>query len=104
MTVLTLSLTLTLTCNLNQVSVHGSHNANVMWMRPGAAFMEVNPRKFYYASYHDLATVAGLLFLQSRRNEIALAADSPLKPKVNPNPNRNPNPNQLKPKARSFER
>ena len=82
MTVLTLSLTLTLSCNPNQVSVHGSHNANVMWMRPGAAFMEVNPRKFYYASYHDLATVAGLLFLRSRRNEIALAADSPLKPKA----------------------
>ena len=66
-------------------------------MRPGAAFMEVNPRKFYYASYHDLATVAGLLFLQSRRNEIALAADSPLKPKAeassaNPSPNSTPTP------------
>ena len=29
-------------------------------MRAGAAFMEVNPRKFYYASYNDLATVAGV--------------------------------------------
>lgn len=64
------------------VSVHGSHNANIMWMRPGSAFMEVNPHKFYYASYNQLATVAGVLFLHSRRNSIALGADSPLKPKA----------------------
>ena len=67
MTVLTLSLTLTLTCNPNQVSVHGSHNANAMWMRPGAAFMEVNPRKFYYASYNQLATVAASPRSSARR-------------------------------------
>ena len=59
-------------------SVHGSQNANVMWMRRGAAFMEINPHKFYYSSYNHLSTVAGVLFLHSRRNSIALPAGSPL--------------------------
>ena len=35
-------------------SVHGSQNANVMWMRPGAAFMELNPHKFFYSSYQEV--------------------------------------------------
>ena len=50
------------------VSVHGSHNANIMWMRPGAAFLEINPPKFYYDSYMRLSGVAGLLYVQSRNN------------------------------------
>ena len=62
------------------VSVHGSHNANVMWMRAGAAFMEVNPRKFYYASYNELATVAGV------------ALPLPLPPHPDPNAKPNPDP------------
>lgn len=64
------------------VSVHGSHNANVMFMRAGSAFMEVNPHKFYYASYNHLATVASVLFLHSRRNAIALPPNSPLRAKA----------------------
>ena len=36
------------------MSVHGSHNANVMWMRPGSAFMELNPHKFFYSSYQEV--------------------------------------------------
>lgn len=54
------------------VSVHGSHNANVMFMRAGSAFMEVNPYKFFYASYEALAGVCGLLYLPSRFNSIAV--------------------------------
>ena len=34
-------------CDL-MVSVHGSQNANLMFMRRGAAFMEINPFKFLY--------------------------------------------------------
>lgn len=52
------------------VSVHGSHNANLMWMRPGSAMMEVNPHKFFYSSYQHLAAVSSVLFLSSRRNSI----------------------------------
>ncbi|KAL1512334.1 hypothetical protein AB1Y20_005596 [Prymnesium parvum] len=51
-------------------SVHGSQNANVMFMREGAAFMEINPYKFFYSSYERLAQVAGLLYLPSRDNRI----------------------------------
>ena len=29
-------------------------NANLMFMRPGAAFMEINPYKFLYRSYEEL--------------------------------------------------
>ena len=58
------------------VSVHGSHNANQMWMRPGAAFMEVNPYLFYYDSYEKLADVLGLYYLPSRRNEIGVSSAS----------------------------
>jgi hypothetical protein len=58
------------------VSVHGSQNANIMFMRPGAAFMELNPHKFFYASYEELATVAQLLSLPSRRNSIAASTRS----------------------------
>ena len=50
------------------VSVHGSQNANIMWMRPGAAFLEINPPKFYYDSYMRLSGMAGLLYVQSRNN------------------------------------
>ena len=56
------------------VSVHGSHNANVMWMYPGSAFIELNPYKFYYYSYESLAAVTGLLYVHSRNNSIAMAA------------------------------
>ena len=59
------------------VSVHGSHNANVMWMRPGSAFMEINPHKFFYSSYEQLAAVATLHYLPSRLNEIERAALPP---------------------------
>ena len=55
-------------------SVHGSQNANVMWMRPGAAFMELNPYKFFYSSYEELATVSRVRYLPSRRNSIASPA------------------------------
>ena len=55
------------------VSVHGSQNANIMFMRPGSAFMELNPYKFFYSSYEELATVSGVLYLRSRDNSIATA-------------------------------
>jgi hypothetical protein len=54
------------------VSVHGSHNANVMWMRPGASFMELNPYQFYYSSYEHLAHVVGLRYVPSRSNSVAM--------------------------------
>lgn len=53
------------------VSVHGSHNANLMFMRPGSAFIELNPHKFFYASYQALAEVAGIHYIPSRSNAIA---------------------------------
>jgi len=58
-------------CNV-LVSVHGSHNANVMWMRPRSAFIELNPFLFYYAAYRELATVSGIDYLPSRRNQIGV--------------------------------
>ena len=51
--------------------MHGSHNANLMWMRRGSALMELNPYLFYYSSYKELATVSGVDYLPSRRNAIA---------------------------------
>lgn len=62
-------------CDL-MVSVHGSQNANLMFMRPGAAFMEINPYKFYYSSYAELAAVSRVLYLPSRRNVIAVSGRS----------------------------
>lgn len=55
------------------VSVHGSHNANAMWMRRGGGFLEINPFRFYYASYQALAAVTGLHYMPSRQNTIAMA-------------------------------
>ncbi|KAL3903117.1 MAG: hypothetical protein SGPRY_011803 [Prymnesium sp.] len=51
-------------------SVHGSQNANVMFMRPGSSFMEINPYKFFYSSYEALATVANVRYMSSRLNSI----------------------------------
>lgn len=51
-------------------SVHGSQNANVMFMRPGSSFMEINPYKFFYSSYEALATVANVRYMPSRLNSI----------------------------------
>ena len=59
------------TCDI-MASVHGSQNANLMFMRPGAAMMEINPHKFYYSSYERLANVTRVLYLSSRRNSIAV--------------------------------
>ena len=67
-------------CDL-MVSVHGSQNANIMFMRPGTAFMELNPHKFFYSSYEELATVSRVLYLRSRDNAIASAQDVAHSPK-----------------------
>lgn len=53
------------------VSVHGSHNANIMWMRAGALFAELNPRLFYYDAYAFLASRLRVRYVESRRNAIA---------------------------------
>ena len=58
-------------CDL-MASVHGSQNANLMFMRPGTAFMELNPYKFLYRSYEQLCEVCGILSLPSRLNSIAV--------------------------------
>eukprot|EP00310_Coccolithus_braarudii_P012391 CAMPEP_0183348954 /NCGR_PEP_ID=MMETSP0164_2-20130417/13295_1 /TAXON_ID=221442 /ORGANISM="Coccolithus pelagicus ssp braarudi, Strain PLY182g" /LENGTH=435 /DNA_ID=CAMNT_0025520619 /DNA_START=126 /DNA_END=1433 /DNA_ORIENTATION=- len=64
------------------VSVHGSHNANLMWMHGGSAFMELNPHLFYYSSYKELAEVSGVLYLPSRRNSIAHTTNNALAAKA----------------------
>ena len=61
-------------CDL-MVSVHGSQNANVMFMRAGAAFMELNPHKFFYSSYEALSSISRVLYLPSRHNIIADASN-----------------------------
>ena len=63
------------------VSVHGSQNANAMFMRPGTAFMELNPHKFFYSSYEALSAVCRVLYAPSRRNSIATPAELGLVPK-----------------------
>ncbi|KAF5825983.1 hypothetical protein DUNSADRAFT_5582 [Dunaliella salina] len=50
------------------VSPHGSHNTNVMFMRAGSAFMELNPFMFYHNTYHQLATLMNVTYLNSRNN------------------------------------
>lgn len=46
------------------LQVHGSQNANIMFMRAGTSFMELNPHKFFYSSYETLATVSRVRFLR----------------------------------------
>ena len=57
-------------------SVHGSQNANLMFMRKGSAFMEINPYRFLYRSYEELCKVCGILSLPSVRNSIASTSRS----------------------------
>lgn len=54
-------------CKL-MVSPHGSHNANVLFMQPGSAFLEMNPYKFFHGTYSQLGRVGGVKSVPCRNN------------------------------------
>lgn len=51
------------------LSAHGSHNINMMFMRPGSTFVEMNPKMFFYEAYPNLASTTGLAYIGLRDSE-----------------------------------
>lgn len=51
------------------ISAHGSHNINMMFMRPGSTFVEMNPKMFFYEAYPNLAATVGLAYIGLRDSE-----------------------------------